>query len=161
NAAYYGRCLPANFFLEPRSGLASAAQRAATSYPFEPRRSDQLMNEAGFVRGADGFYATGAQGRFTTTLSGTASGADVSGLAAAASFWRQNGFDVQETVLPVAQNSDPEIGSTFPGMSTRTTKSSAAAIDGFTSKRIPRPENRWVGNNRGGWSNSSYDRLAD
>jgi ABC-type transport system substrate-binding protein len=35
----------------------------------------------------------------------------------------------------------------------------AALIEQITS-RIPGPDNRWQGGNRGGWSNSEYDRLV-
>jgi peptide/nickel transport system substrate-binding protein len=30
-----------------------------------------------------------------------------------------------------------------------------------TSAQVPRPENRWTGENRNGWSDPSYDRLFD
>src|SRR5438093_5733115 len=36
-----------------------------------------------------------------------------------------------------------------------------SALPNFTTASIPRPENRWFGNNRGAWSNADYDRLAD
>jgi ABC-type transport system substrate-binding protein len=29
----------------------------------------------------------------------------------------------------------------------------------YSMDAIPRPENRWNGNNRGGWENAEYDRL--
>lgn len=35
------------------------------------------------------------------------------------------------------------------------------ALSRFTTDQIPRPENRWTGNNRGGWSNTEFDRLSD
>ena len=28
------------------------------------------------------------------------------------------------------------------------------------TEAIPRPENRWAGNNRGGWSNPEFDRVV-
>ena len=35
------------------------------------------------------------------------------------------------------------------------------ALLGLTTSGVPRPENRWAGPNRGGWSNPEYDRLAE
>jgi ABC-type oligopeptide transport system substrate-binding subunit len=29
----------------------------------------------------------------------------------------------------------------------------------YTSEQIPRPESRWRGDNRGGWSNAAYDQV--
>ena len=34
-------------------------------------------------------------------------------------------------------------------------------LDSYTTANIPTSENRWVGGNRGGWSNPEYDRLVD
>jgi peptide/nickel transport system substrate-binding protein len=36
-----------------------------------------------------------------------------------------------------------------------------ATLLGFASTNISRPENRWRGNNRGGWVSTEYDRLLD
>ena len=34
-------------------------------------------------------------------------------------------------------------------------------LSGMNTAGIPRPENRWTGSNRGGWSNPEFDRLSD
>jgi len=159
-AVFFGLYIPAFFTIGPGVQFAPAAERGAIQYPFDPRRSEQLMNEAGFSRGADGFYSSGVEGRFAAGLNSTPSGADSQALTAMASAWRQFGFDVQESIIPVAQARDAEVGNTFPGMTTRTTTASLATLVSFTTARVPRPENRWFGNNRGGWSNADYDRLA-
>src|SRR5439155_23107794 len=39
--------------------------------------------------------------------------------------------------------------------------SSLAAQEGCTTVRGPTPETRWIGPNRGGWSNAEYDRYAE
>jgi ABC-type transport system substrate-binding protein len=36
-----------------------------------------------------------------------------------------------------------------------------SGLTNFTASSIPRPENRWFGNNRGAWANPDYDRLAE
>ena len=75
--------------------------------------------------------------------------------------WRQAGFDIQEAVLPVAQAQDGQARATFPGLYAFSTNLGEAALRNFASAFIPRPEIRWTVSNRGGWSNSEYDRLAD
>jgi hypothetical protein len=37
-------------------------------YPLDPRRSEQLMNEVGFRKDADGIFADGGGQRFRTEL---------------------------------------------------------------------------------------------
>src|SRR5439155_235645 len=90
-----------------------------------------------------------------------ASGDNVSEQSVLANEWRRAGFDVQEAVLPAAQSQDNQVRATYPSMFTFNTAVGVAALMNHTSERIPRAENRWQGGNRGGWSNSSFDRLAD
>ncbi|MBM2810991.1 MAG: hypothetical protein HW416_1750 [Chloroflexi bacterium] len=161
DGVYFGLYGPADFMVNSQSMFGPAIDRGTIKYPFDPRRSEQLMNEAGLFRSADGFYASDLDGRFTADFKSTASGADVTALAAMASTWRQLGFNVQESIVPVAEARNAELGNTFPGMFTRTSNSSIAAIPGFTTARIPRPENRWIGPNRGGWSSADFDRVAE
>ena len=71
---------------------------------------------------------------------------------------RKQGFDVQEYVVPTAQVQTTEIRSTFPALSA----TSGGAVDGFTLALTPRPENRWLGGNFGGWpSTPEYERAID
>src|SRR5439155_10482745 len=71
------------------------------------------------------------------------------------------GFDVQEAALPAAQAQDGQARATFPGLYAFSTGVGESALPNFTTASIPRPENRWFGNNRGAWTNADYDRLAD
>ena len=74
--------------------------------------------------------------------------------------WRRAGFDIQESVLPAAQAQDIQARSSFPTMFTSNTDLGEAALLNLTTNAIPRPENRWSGSNRGGWSNPDYDGLV-
>src|SRR5439155_9973339 len=104
--AYLGFYTPADFLVHSQSLFGAAIERGAVKYPFDPNRSGQLISEAGFVRGADGFYANDVDGRLTIKFETTSSGFDVTAHAAIASGWRELGFDIQESILPVAQTSD-------------------------------------------------------
>jgi len=156
---YLGTLAPADFMVHPNSRFGPAAERGTVKYPLDPRRSEQLMNDAGFSRGGDGFYAGAVDGRFTVTLKSTQS-VDTAAFTAMASSWRQLGFDVQESFIPAAEGLNAEVANTFPGMFTRATFSNLTTLVAFTTAGIGRPENRWTGTNRGGWSNADYDRLA-
>ena len=46
-------------YTEQRENYADI-DRAVKKYPFDPRRAEQLMAEAGFARGRDGFFASAA-----------------------------------------------------------------------------------------------------
>ena len=101
--------------VSPQSIWAVAADRGAVKYPFDPRRSEQLAGEAGFVKGSDGVYVSPTEGRLTFEVKGNA-GATEPLLSFLAANWRKSGFDAQEAVLPAALGQNPELRATYPGM---------------------------------------------
>jgi ABC-type transport system substrate-binding protein len=78
-----------------------------------------------------------------------------------ASTWRQAGFDFQQAVLPAAQSQDGQARATFPTLYSFGTSVGETMLAGMNTAGIPRPENRFTGSNRGGWSNPEFDRLSD
>ncbi len=156
--AQRGYGIRANSMIAPLSEFGRAAERGAVDYAFDPRRSEQLMEEAGFRKGADGYYASAA--RFSASLQTGFTPYSERELLIHAAGWRTAGFDIQESVIPAAQAQDAQLGASFPGMLTRTTYGGLTTMVDFTSTGIPRAENRWRGVNRGGWSNPEYDRLV-
>jgi peptide/nickel transport system substrate-binding protein len=143
-----------------RSEWGAATERLDARYPFDLRRTEQLMGEAGFQKGADGFY-TGPGGRFTGGLRTTAAADFEAEMLIMADTWRRAGFEIQESVLPAAQAQDNQVRATFPTLFNNNTNMGESAMLNYTTSGIPRPENRWNGGNRGGWANADYDRLAE
>jgi peptide/nickel transport system substrate-binding protein len=161
NEAVYGGVLEhADSMVSPKSDWGEAAQRAAAKYPFDLRRSEAIMAEAGYAR-SDGIFASPGVGRFQAQVKTNSASDNESEMSILAATWRQAGFDVQDAVLPAAQAQDNEVRSTFPGMYANNVSMGVAAMLNLTSLRIPSPANRWNGGNRGGWSDPEYDRLAE
>ncbi len=160
-AVYSGTLGYADSVISPRSEWGEAADRAAVKYPYDPRRAEQLFTDAGFTKGSDGWYGTSSARRLSIELKTNAASDNEAEMSIMAAGWRQVGIEIQEAVLPAAQAQDNEIRSTFRGMYSNNTPPGEAGIVNHTSSRIPKPETRWNGSNRGGWSNPEYDRLAD
>lgn len=158
---YNGDGIPTDSVVAPNSIWGRAAERGASRYPIDLRRSEQLMLEAGFRKGPEGIYASPTDGRLTLEVKTNAGQDNESEVSILASQWRQAGFDAQEAVLPAAQAQDPEKRATFPGMYTNSQNCCESALVGFTSAAIASAERRWSGANRSGWSNPEYDRLVD
>jgi ABC-type transport system substrate-binding protein len=116
------------------------------------------MEEAGYRRGSDGFYADASEGRldFQTVASAQNEGENSS----MASIWKQNGLNFNERVLPAAQARDNEIRANFPALQVGGFGARFINMVQFNSGNIPAANNRWSGQNRGGWNNAEYDRLA-
>ncbi|HEY3117136.1 MAG TPA: ABC transporter substrate-binding protein [Chloroflexota bacterium] len=158
DSIYRGAMMPSDFIVSPLGQWGPAVQDAVVKYPFDLRRSEQLMNEAGFNKGTDGAFTSPVEGRFTAELKTTVDRADE--MAVMASEWRKAGFAIQDAVLPAALSTDPESRATFPAIFASITPQ--GAVESFTTSQIPRAENQWKGGaNRGAWSNPEYDRLAD
>jgi len=155
---YDGDGIYADSVMPPMSIWGPAAERGAARYPFDLRRSEQLMSEAGFARGPDG-YASPGEGRFSAEVRTNSAADNEAEVSILASGWRQTGFDMQEAILPSAQAQNPEARATFSALFTYSQNLGESALLGLSSASIPRAENRWAGANRDGWSNAEYDRL--
>ena len=144
-------------------GIEYAAQVApqVTTYPFDTRRAEQLLADAGFARGSDGVYTSGSLGRLAFEHEVNDGQQNVDEGSIISRGWRDLGLDVQEAVLPRAQIQNGEVRNTFPGIFTYSGNGDETTLDNFITDQIGRPVNHWAGNNRGGWVSADYDRLDE
>ena len=133
--------------------------RVLTKYPYDLRATERLMTEAGFSKGADGVYASAADGPFTFEVTSRPTGERERPVAAAG--WRQAGFVVREAGLSVAMDRDPQARATYPAIMDDTQSYIDTILAAsFSTAQLARPENRWNGLNRGGWSEPEFDALV-
>ena len=158
---FEGEAILADNFMSPTIDYYAEIDRAIVKYEFDPRRSEQLMNEAGWTKGPDGIFSHPAEGRFSANLQVNAAAQQEAEMAIMGSVWRQAGFDVKEVPVPQAQSRLGEVRGSFPAFYTGAGGVGERSFVNFESARIPNPENRWVGLNRGGWVNAEYDRLLN
>jgi ABC-type transport system substrate-binding protein len=116
------------------------------------------MTAAGYAKGPDGLYVTAAGDRVTTDVKVTAGPQFERGNAILIASWKQNGFDMTSSTVAAAEARDREARQTFPGLASR---GASEILRIFLTSEIGAPANRWLGDNRGGWSNADYDRLYD
>jgi peptide/nickel transport system substrate-binding protein len=134
-----------------------AVDRAIQKYPYDVRAAEQLMAEAGYVKGADGFYTSPSEGRFSGEIRVISGPQNEASMAIMASGWRQAGFDLQQFVLSAAQARDQEVRTSFPSLSTI----DGGLLEGLGTAGVPTPDNHWTGSNRGSWSYPPFDRLVE
>lgn len=152
----------ADTFVGPKTAFYSRVDRAAVKYPYDLRRAEPLMREAGFTRGPDGVYTHPTDGRLAPELRAFLGGDEERQVTILADGWRRFGVDVKEFAAPPAQAAQGEIRSTFPALAANFFGAGPyGSMDFFISSALPTPENRWVGNNRGGWSNPEFDQLYE
>jgi peptide/nickel transport system substrate-binding protein len=165
DAMFAGHAILSDTVITPTKDYFPIVDRILAKYPYDPRRSDQLMTEVGFSKDREGFYqsrsdgGSGSDGRLSLELLVIASAQNDAERSILADGWRRVGFTVEEGAFPPGGGQDPP-RSTFRSLSTQSGSFGASAILNYTSAAISGPETRWVGRNKGGWSNAEYDRFA-
>ena len=119
------------------------------------------MGEAGFAKRADGMYANAADGPVDFEVISRSGAASERERPVAAAGWRQAGFTVREASLTPALDRDPQVRATYPAIMDDTQSFIDTILAAsFSTAQVARPENRWNGINRGGWSDPEFDRLV-
>ncbi len=152
-----GRGLATYTITSPQSPAYRAVQSAIAPRPYDARIVQQLFEEAGFAKGADGFFAAVGGEPFKLPVATDGGATNERENAIFVDSLRQAGVDATSVVIPVAQLRDLQARALQSGLSTGGL--GGKGLGQFISTEAPRPENRWSGNNRGGWINSEYDRL--
>lgn len=151
-----GKGLLRDAYTHPHADSYDTVMRAVTvRYRYDARRAQQLLGEAGFTRGADGFWATPRGERFTLEqwyITGASNERESHILTAD---WRRFGIDASSHLWGVQRTSAEERAKTsglFGG---------SHRIEDFHTRDTARPETRWTGSNRYGYVNREYDRLVE
>jgi len=160
-SVYGGEAPIGEFLIPPLSEVGRAADRVATRHPFDVRRSEQLMLEAGYTRGSDGIYTSPTSGRFDLPLWTQEAADNNAEIAIMAEGWQRAGFAAEQKLLTGAAARAPDVIASMPALFINSTSATVALIDEFRGTNIPSPQNRWSGSNRGGWNNAEYNGLAD
>lgn len=156
DGAFDGQGIMVETIVPPRapSNLYQQVERAITRYPYDPRRSEQLMNEAGFTKDRDGFFADPAGQRFVLDFERNRASDRARLQLIMVDTWKRAGFEVRAYELPIGEP-PREARYTFPGI-----QGQGSANEGtWASVNIGSAQNRWTGGNRSGFSNAEYDRL--
>ncbi len=135
--------------------------RAMVKYQYDPRRSEQLMAEAGFVKDASGLFAGSSGERFSPEFIVEAGTVFERQLALMTETWGRAGIEVQPGILPTPAMRDNEARATFTALYAPSTGAGERSLQIQASSAIGSPANRWIGINRGAWSNPEYDRLYE
>jgi peptide/nickel transport system substrate-binding protein len=154
--------IPADTLVSPQVEYFPALDRALSKYPYDVRRGDELMRDAGFEMGADGFYSSAGSGRFALEISVSGLPQNEAEAAVIVDSLRRAGVDASIQVLSQAQAIDRQLRSSFSGLSsTSNTNAFEPPVRFLRASEIPTPENRWRGSNRGGWNHPEFERLTE
>jgi peptide/nickel transport system substrate-binding protein len=158
-----GQGIMSNTHVTPQAPIFPEVDRAINKYPYDPRRTEALLVEAGYSKGADGVFVSAGGERLTPGLVAETVGQFQREANILAATWRAAGIDVGITGLPSTQLRDGPARATFPAI---LSASASAALKGgttnfgnFSTPAIRSESNAWRGSNFGGYANPEFDRL--
>lgn len=135
---------------------------AVVRYPYDARRAQELLAEAGWQRGPGGVMRNAAGERISLQHTTSQGGQWEAVQAITADAWRSLGIQVEEYVIPQAARGDRETNSQF-----RSFNGAVVAFNTLTYMRqfltteCPTAANRWVGTNAGCYSEPEMDRVSE
>jgi len=155
-----GQSIIADTFPPPQMAYYQTLLGSIARYPFDIRRADQRLADAGWARGPSGFFTNAAGERFTADFRAFAGGQGERALAIMVDCLRRNGWDLTSTLVPEITTRDVMMRATFPSLTANVTQLREDVIlNKLQGYNIPFAENRWAGFNRGAWANAEFDRL--
>ncbi len=152
-----GKGVATHTLTSPRVDYYPTIERAITRRDYDPRTAQRMLEDIGFARGQDGFYAGPGGQPFKVDLWNTGGAVFERENTILTDSLRQAGIDATSQTLGPALLRDAEARALTAGLFTGGAGSDR--LSEYSSQAIPRPENRFQGNNRGGWDNPEYERL--
>jgi peptide/nickel transport system substrate-binding protein len=151
-----GKSVPTYTLTSPRVPYYGEIDKVITKHPYDARRVQQYMEEAGYTKGSDGFFAGPDGHQFQFSVASSAGVKNESEAATYVDSLRKTGLAASQRILPAALIADPEQRALLPGLQIRGV---GHQVVNYTSDQIPSASNRWRGENRGGWNSPAYDRA--
>jgi peptide/nickel transport system substrate-binding protein len=157
DGVFDGQGFPTETIVPASEPFFAEVDRAVVKHPYDLRRAEQLMTDAGFTKDSAGLYANGL-GRYTLDFVTVAGSEFERTQLILTDAWRRAGIEVHPSVISAALVRDGQHRHTFPGLAT---KGGYQMERNFTAAEVGSAENRWTGDNRSGWVNPEYDRLYE
>ena len=151
----------ADSWIAPGEALRPDVDGAIPQYPFYVARGQQLLAQAGWTRGADGFLARPNGERFDIAIWARQEQKVEKELNVIADTWKSLGARPEIHIIPPARANDREYQSTRPGFFISASSGVNYYENRLHSNQITSAANRWAGFNRGGHNNPTVDSILD
>jgi peptide/nickel transport system substrate-binding protein len=157
---FHGAALIGETMIPPSIERGLRVETLMPTYPYDPRRAEQLLLAGGYVKDRDGFYTSVADGRLNFEVKNIAQPRNDAERTILASGWEQFGFEIEEASYRPAEAREQAL-STFRSLGPTGGIQRADRLLAFTTANIASASNNWIGNNTSGWSNPEFDRVMD
>jgi peptide/nickel transport system substrate-binding protein len=163
NILYGGNSQVMHMPLNPYEPRYAQAEQAATKYPYDVTRAQQLLESAGWRRGADGVLVNIQGERFAVDYRAqTGSGPQGREQAVIIDAWKQVGVDTQVANLSSSALRDIANRGRWNGVARGGGNVSVGEwVERWHSSSIPTEEKSWLGENVSRYNNPRADALLD
>ena len=163
DAVTSGKGIVADSYFAPDHAIRKDVEPFIPQYPYDVRKAEALLDEAGWARGPGGVRVNVRTGdRMEVEIYSHPDGTRQKLSAIIADQWKAIGAVSSVTVIPAARLSDREYGALRPSWWwVAPTASNFYNDDKLHTRAVPTAESRWSGINYGAYSNSVVDELYD
>jgi peptide/nickel transport system substrate-binding protein len=152
----------ADSWYAPNDPVRKDIEANIPQFPYNPARATQLLEGAGWVRGADGVLMHRPSGeRFLVEIQLRPGDEAVKAGSIIADGWQAIGARVELEPLTPGTANDGQYLATRSGPALISPGGYNFYDRRLMSTSIPRAETRWTGNNRGGYNNPKVDEILD
>ncbi len=152
----YGFSTAADTLVQRNSPLYARVDAAISKYPYDVRRTESLLNEAGWTKGADTQFRNAAGQTLDTEIRATSENSQLALIVV--DNLKRAGFNSTPFTIPAAQLNDQEVRTSFP-FAGLTNNGGFGEMSDVTAEQAPTPQNRFTGKNRGSYLNPALDDL--
>jgi len=158
----HGRSEVAHSLMNPRYPEAREIDQFIARYPYDLRRSGEIVEGLGYQRGPDGFFRDVAGQRLVIEVRGsTVTEIGRKTAYPVADDWQRAGVGVDLIFPPPQRARDREYRATFPGVEMARGANELEGMRRFHSSNNAVPENNYAGTNRTRYVNEEFDRLIE
>jgi peptide/nickel transport system substrate-binding protein len=145
----------------PQVDYYADLDRVLTKYPYDLRRAEQLLGEAGYTKGPDGFYASPTEGRFSMEVMVSEGPRNNTEVEIVADGFRKAGLDARLRIVPRAQQTEPFVFANFATIMIGSWNNAVEPpLKRMRSSEIATDATKGRGNNYSGWNSPEADRLV-
>lgn len=152
----------ADVFVSPTEAVYKEIELQIVKYSFDVRRSAQLLEGLGYIRGSDGLYRDAA-GQPINLEVRTSGGDDTheAGTFSVADYLRRIGIAANPFLIPQAQRSDLAFNQNFPGLRLWRQPNDLYQLSRFHSSEAPTAATNYRGSNNSRYMNPEFDGFLE
>jgi peptide/nickel transport system substrate-binding protein len=151
----------AHSYLFPNEPEYRETEASVVRYEYDPRRTQQLIQELGYTRGPDGKIQDVASQRFAVEVTTTSADFNQKTILSVADYWQRAGVTVDVVIIPPQRARDLEYRANFPGFTLTGARNGVRTLRNLHSSQTPLPETNYLGNNSSRYRNADLDALID